>query len=398
MERSILGSLFFSREAYTEISPYLDEGDFSDQGQIIFAAIQRYYEKDTLANKIDTDVFLSNLEREYPKHFEAFKMIVQSLEPVSGANLKENLLIHKRDATATRLAEALMTSNKLDVRELIEMYEQYEAGLLDEHETDREVFIGKPIDEIAENFTSDNLIQIYPHSLNEHLDGGVPLQTHIVLYAQPEVGKSMFSINAAAGLCRDGRKTLYVGNEDSAHSMLMRFVSRMSGMLKHEILADPREAMARAEDKGYENLVFASLPAGHGIGEVEELVRKHKPIGLFLDQLRHISFPGVQGEVEQLTRAGKAARRLTKRHNLVTVSVTQAADSANNKLILDQGDVYMSNTSIPGDADLLLGIGMNEQYKNQNRRMLSPCKNKISGNHSAFPVGVDPRLSKVISI
>lgn len=398
MERSILGSLFYSREAYKEISPYLDTDDFSDQGQILYGVIRDFYEKDSSVDCISKDVYLSRLEREYPKHFEMFKMIVESLEKVSGANLKEEILKHKLNATASRLAEALMTSNKVDVRELIERYEQYEAGLLDEHESEREIFIGRSVEEIADNFRTDNLIKIYPQSLTAHLEGGVPLQTHIILYAQPEMGKSLFSINMAAGLCRDGHKTVYVGNEDSSASMLMRFICRMADMTKAQVLANAKEAMSKANDKGYENLIFASLPAGHGIGEVEEIVRQHRPVGLVLDQLRHISFPGVQGEVEQLTKAGKAARRLTKRHNLVTVSVTQAADSANNKLILDQGDVYMSNTSIPGDADLLIGIGGNDQYKSQNRRMLSPCKNKITGNHAAFPVGIDPTKSKVISI
>jgi hypothetical protein len=91
-------------------------------------------------------------------------------------------------------------------------------------------------------------------------------------------------------------------------------------------------------------------------------------------------------------------RKLIKKYDLVGVSVTQAADSATNKLVLERGDVYMSNTSLPGDADVLLGIGANDEYKGMSRRMMSLSKNKPGQCHPHFPVLVDEKLSKVISI
>jgi hypothetical protein len=82
----------------------------------------------------------------------------------------------------------------------------------------------------------------------------------------------------------------------------------------------------------------------------------------------------------------------------VVVSVTQAGDSANNKEILDMGDVDFSNTGIPAQADVMIGMGVTPALDQQGVRMLSLPKNKIGGDHSNFLVRINPFLSRVTSI
>lgn len=397
MEKQILSALYQSREAYDTIKMYLDENDFSDKGQILYQKAAHFYDNDNEATTIDKELVLSQLEREMPKHFDMFKRTIEGFGHISVPNLREEIISLKRHSTSLDLSAALMEGNHGKVTDLIDLYQQYSSGVLKEEENEVQVFTGQSISDLVAESSSGNLVQVYPLSLNEHLEGGVPRQTHIIVFAQPEVGKSLFSINMAVGFCKQGLKVLYVGNEDPAPQMMMRFVTRFSQMNKYEIIKHPADAQAKAVDQGYENLIFVSLPSGT-IGEIEKYIRTYSPDVIVVDQIRHLNFYGVQGEVEQLTRAGKAMRRLGKKYNCVVVSVTQAADSANNKLILDQGDVYMSNTSLPGDADLLIGLGMNENFKGQNRRMVSPCKNKLNGNHEPLPVAIDPTISKVISI
>jgi len=45
--------------------------------------------------------------------------------------------------------------------------------------------------------------------------------------------------------------------------------------------------------------------------------------------------------------------------------------------------------------DVMIGIGMDDAYHAQNRRMYCLTKNKISSDHSNWPVIVNPKLSKV---
>jgi hypothetical protein len=79
----------------------------------------------------------------------------------------------------------------------------------------------------------------------------------------------------------------------------------------------------------------------------------------------------------------------------VVVSVTQAGDSADRKNVLDIGDVDFSNTGIPAQADVMIGLGANDQLKQRGEICISLPKNKVSGRHEYFTVLAQPSLSKV---
>ena len=80
------------------------------------------------------------------------------------------------------------------------------------------------------------------------------------------------------------------------------------------------------------------------------------------------------------------------------MSVTQAGDSAENKAVLSMGDVDFSNTGIPSQADLMIGMGANYEHQKAGEIVISLPKNKISGKHEYFACMVDPQLSKITSI
>lgn len=396
MDNKILNLAFNSREAFTELDQYLQPEDFDGQGKVLYGVIKEYYEADANALGCDKEIILSRIERSHPKHIDMFKMVVDNFKDISVPNFLNEVLAVKKQKIAQDLAGALLASREADVQELMQQYTSISDGIVQDKQ-ESEIYQGEAVSSIVQAFSSDNLIKVYPNSLNDILQGGVPQQTHIVIYAEPELGKSLVAINMAAGFCRDGLRTLFVENEDSSKATLLRFINRMSGMTKMEVLQDYQTAEQLALDKGYNNLVLASMSPGT-ISEIEGLIRQYDIQCLVVNQIRHLRFKGVDGDVQQLTAAGRGMRTLIKKYNLVGVSITQAADSATNKLVLERGDVYMSNTSLPGDADILLGVGANDEFKNQSKRMFSLAKNKVSADHQYFPVLVNEQLSKVISI
>lgn len=398
MVNRILNLAFISREAYNELDKYLSNEDFEGHSKILYSTIKEFYEIDGEATECDKGVILSRIERNYPKHHETFRLVINGFEDISVPNMIKEILEIKKSNVAHDLSGALLGGKDNITSDLIEQYQRICDGLLDDEDSrDTEIYQGASVKDITAAYADENLIKVYPRILNEHLGGGVPTQTHIVIFAEPEMGKSLVAINMAAGFCRDGRRTLFVENEDAAKQTLMRFINRMSGLTKYEVIDNEEEAERLALEKGYGNLILASMSPGT-IREIEDLIEEYKPECLLVNQIRHLYFRKVDGEVAQLTQAGKAMRALIKRHNLVGVSIHQASDSATNKLVLERGDVYMSNTSLPGDADVLLGIGANQQFKDESRRMMSLAKNKVSGSHEFFPVVVDERLSKVTSV
>jgi len=199
-----------------------------------------------------------------------------------------------------------------------------------------------------------------------------------------------------AGFLQQELTVLYIGNEDPISDIVMRTVSRLTGMTKYEILDDPDTADQVARTKHYDNLILAGLAPGTP-RQIQSLITEYKPDVVMIDQLRNLNV-NEEHFVQKLEKAATAARNLGKANNVLMVSVTQAGDSATGKGPLDMGDVDSSNTGIPAQVDVMVGVGATHDDEASNRRVLSLPKNKRSGNHEFFPVAIDPQLSKIRSL
>ena len=78
-----------------------------------------------------------------------------------------------------------------------------------------------------------------------------------------------------------------------------------------------------------------------------------------------------------------------------TCQMGQGGDSAEGKAVLEIGDVYMSNTEVPGACDVLLGVGANKEMLTRNERTVSFCKNKVTGDHSPVHLSLIPAISRL---
>lgn len=399
-ERRLIASLLQSRPAFDRIDSHLDVEDLSEQGRIVIEGLREYYSRDSSAKLAEPDLLARDVGRTMtnPKHREAFEELISALAEVetSPENVVHDYISVKRDAVGNKLSVALAGGQSGDdVRKLIAEYEDWcnTEELNDEEESDA-IMVGADVTSlVTESFNRANLIRIMPESLNRQLDGGLLPGHHLVVFARPEMGKTAFLVNAMAGFARDGRRVLYVANEEPIQATAMRLLSRMTGMPKAEIMADPDTADMVAREHGYENVVLARLSPGTP-REIEKLIAQFKPHVLVIDQLRNLNV-GEDHFVLKLEKAAMAVRQLGKKHGLVVMSVTQAGDSATGKAILDMGDVDSSNTGIPAQADVMIGIGANAEDERLNRRVLSLPKNKVGGNHGMVPVRFEPLLSKM---
>ena len=398
-ERHVLSSCIADREAYEQVQKHVSREDLSEQGNIVWAGVCDYYDKDPVAKSIDGGILGDSIARAVPveKHKQMFRTLVDGLVEfeASPANVVEDLLATKRERLGQRLAAALLAgdpaANLLDeYNDLLDV-----GGFDDEEEEDaRQGY--SIMDLVNTDFDMDNLVRIYPESLNERLGGGVKPGHHITVFARPEMGKTMLTIEMMAGFARQGLQTLYIGNEDPIADINMRVANRLSGMAKLEIINAPEKADALARENGYESIILKGLAPGTA-REITKLIEKYQPDVLVLDQLRNLNMHQ-DNYVLALEQAAKQARQWAKKYSCVVVSVTQAGDSAAGKAVLDMGDVDFSNTGIPSQCDVMIAMGASEAQMNAGERMLSLPRNKVSGRHEYFAVSVDPQLSKVLSL
>lgn len=392
-ERKLLAACVTDRGTFNTIDKFIKKEDLSDRGHLVWEAIVHWYKTDDLASSIDREVLADQLALKFPSHAQMFKTLVTGLESISPANTIEAFIDFRLASLAQRLAQALAAGDSKSAHALMEEYRELRDAREEALKDGTRVLIGASSDRLIQSVRPDNLLKLYPANLNAAIDGGLPEGAHVLVFAPPEVGKSMLCINMAAGIMSEGHKVLYLGNEDPAELMLLRFKSRLSGMTRKEIIADPAEADRRADQRGFGNLVFASLAPGN-LHDVAHLCDEHKPRIVFIDQLSNLYVKNLT-KVEGLEYLAKGIRNIAKSRKIVAVSVTQAADSAIGKLFLEMGDVYFSNIAIQAQVDLMIGMGMDNQAQQLNKRVLSLCKNKLTGNHLPLEVKVDQSLTKV---
>lgn len=398
MELKLLASLAKSREAFVQVEEFVSSKDFSPMGAEIFKDISNFYELDDETDAVDLDIIKEKISRRLKgqhikdKLSDIFKEIESST--VSPSNVVLELIEQKREQVGHDLANAILTGDKRQVPLLLDEYKQLteaeDLGVNDVEEYNN----ASLADVVSTHFSEESLIKVSPKSLSERLGGGLRRGHHVVVVALSETGKTLLSIHLAVGVARKGQKVLYINNEEPIRDIILRSVSCMSGKTTPEVIGSPEEAEAIARKIGYGNIVFAGLEPGT-LWEINALVKKHKPDVLVVDQIRHVKAKS-ENRTTQLEAVAQGIRNIARQHDLVAISITQGADSARDRLVLDMGDVDSSNVGIPGACDVMLMMGSNEEYRRIDARMLTLAKNKVNGRHDSWPISIIPSISRVL--
>lgn len=397
-ERNLIASVIKSRKAYSDLVEFVVRDDLSEQGWTIWQKVCDYYGADAEAKHVDVDILVNSVARTVAadKHKTMFENIIRNLAEldVSTVNVVRDLLITKQDNVGQRLANSLLSNE--DSEGLVQeyMYIHSKTALISEEQEDARN--GMSVEELINHgFSDESMVQVYPLALNERLDGNVKPGHHLVLFARPEMGKTMMTIEMMAGFAIQGLRVLYIGNEDPIDDINMRIINRLSGMPKVEVFNRPAVADQQARENGYDNIILKGMSPGTP-REITHVIEKYKPHVLVLDQIRNLDM-GIENYVLKMEAAATQARNWAKKYSMVVVSVTQAGDSATNKSILQLGDVDYSNTGIPSQADVMIGIGASADQQNKNEIVISLPKNKVSGRHDYFACQTEPQLSKITS-
>jgi hypothetical protein len=398
-DRKILSACVASRDAYEKISKHITDKDLTAHVRLWWQLVGEWYSADKKAYAIDLELLKDKGKRQLPeKHLDSLlEVIVDLPEAPSPGNVANEVLELKRYNLEMNIAG--MIAGREDRKKIQDKVEQlqeiYRATTL----AQSDVVVAGGLDELDSLYSRDNLIKLAPKILTDRTDGGACKGDHILIYARPELGKSLFAINMAAGFLKQGLKILYIGNEDKIQKIQYRLRSNLSNMSRHVIerggQAAIDEANRRARRQGIEDrAVMVHLHPG-STGEIDELCDEHRPDALILDQIRNIG--GGAELTQRLNQVALETRAMLGRYDMLGVSITQAnaPEGVNPKVWLDMGDIDSSKTGLPAQADLLLGIGADEGMLQSGERAVSICKNKLNGNHEPFFVQMDYQTSKV---
>ena len=401
MEQHLLNAALKDRASLYMILDYITTKQYSREFQIIIDKIKEYYDKDETAQHVVTELFVAGLAEtiQNKKHLDNFVQIINEAAEAdtSTANVQDVILTAKTNEAAMALSVALVNGDK-NVTELMEKYRELSHyTTLDElQQAGVSILTLDDLDQVtASRLARKGELIVYPISLNERLDGGACGGHHIVTFARPEMGKTAFNITIACGFARQKAHGIYFINEDRVEDIYMRILFNLSGMNKYDFAVNPEEVKRRAIENGLGYIRLIELAPGT-LAQVEAFVDKFRPAWMVMDQLRNLNVKEAN-KVLQLEYATSGMRNIGKKYNVLTISTTQAGDSAEGKSVLGMGDVDFSNTGVAAQADVLIGIGASPTDEAEGRRILTICKNKISGRHENFPVKIRNDISRYLS-
>jgi KaiC/GvpD/RAD55 family RecA-like ATPase len=394
-ETALLAAVLHKRQAYEQCKNFgLEPQTLSDAGATVFQSLAQQYERDRKLESGDRSTLRAQIIRRYGDGSMSDSVLdfVESFpEDSSAVNVVEEYRLLRLGKISTELATCLATGKHGEsTDELLQAYGQLRAGASE----GEQISYRLSLQDFKEQ--GGKRIPIMPVCLNNYIGGGVLRGHNITVYGRPDSGKSMFALCSAAALCMHGYRVLYVANEEPAQDITRRLLCRMADA-KIQSLHSIKEIQRALDHVGdsYNNWHLFHK-AGVTAADIARQASIVKPDMIVVDQLKNVAI-SEDNRALQLDKLARQVRELGIAHNCVTMSVTQAGESGSGKLVLGMTDVEWSNTGIPGAADLMIGIGVNEEWDNQGKRMISLPKNKINGRHGSFPVWVDPQLTAFMS-
>ena len=128
-------------------------------------------------------------------------------------------------------------------------------------------------------------------------------------------------------------------------------------------------------------------------------MQKHEPQCLVVDQIRNLSAVRKSGtRAQALDSVACEIRQLLSKYGLVGLSLGQAnaGDHGKPKIWLATDDFDESRTGVPGQSDLMVGIGCDYKMDAHHQRAISLPANKLSGDHEGFIVTIDTERSIIL--
>ena len=392
IDSAVISACIASREAYDRVKAYVNVDEWGPQSKVWWPLIVAWYEADSNARGVDVAILRERGKRSIDsKHHETLLGWLDDLPPaVSPANAANELLQLQKQQRGLELQHAISANTPAD--KLASLAEDF-AKTVRQTELSRSATRVSTWDSMLDLGDPSNKLKLAPSALNERCGGGAVPGDFILVFARPEIGKTLWTVNMACGFAKMGHTVLYVGNEEDVGKAHMRATCNLLNCTEEVIRKQDVSAVkAAAHERGVDRITFVQLTPG-SVAEIEELIQEISPEVLIVDQIRNVGGSGGDKLTEKLDRIGGQFRALLAKHRLVGVFVTQAGDGT--QVWLDMSNIDNSKTGLPGHADLIIGVGADDDMKRRGKRAVSLPKNKLGNDHRGFTVTVDEERSRV---
>lgn len=376
----------------------------SPLGSSLIETVGDYYSKDSATTAVDIDVLLTSLQAKSPLQFEKMEALIDSLPESAASNLIDALVAQRLQRIGSEITQAIASNDQSAIDSLVgERTVVRELGMQAGGDEDPlfKVYQGAHLNELTDDLREGAGFKLLPGLLDDIVFNLLP-GDHIAIYGMVNRGKSLCGIQVACDFAYEGKRVLYIGNEDPAKRMIIRIICNLVGAPLKEVQEDEDGFTEDALDNGYDNIIFKELAPG-SINDVRKLLEHFEPDVCVIDQARNIvpNKTGKGNEAGNLEAIFRELRMLYKEKRVIGVSVTQAGDKdaqgkpLAQKVKLEQNDIADSKYGVAAQLDVMIGVGATEAMVNQGQLYLNVCKNKASGIHDGVQGYIDIFTSSI---
>lgn len=406
LDAQIVAASIASKAAYDKVAPFLTKKDMTPAGGFWWELVTEWYGNDPACRSVDLSVLrdVASTRMPNPKLRDTLYGFLNELPLAdSPENTALAALELKRYNVGMELGAAIASGdNKKAAVLLPQLTELMQATELRKGDKSQ-ITLALSVDDLFNKVGHENRIALAPALLNERIDGGALPGHHILLFGRPEASKTTFAINMTGSLVRRKYKVLYCGNEDQIDVLKARALCRITGMTWDDAEKNKAKAIGLFKERGGEEYLRMAQIRHAKASDLRPLIEDFGPQIIVLDQIRNLQAGTDENITQNLNRVAQDVRALLLDYGLIGLSVTQANDRTERHgqeppVYLGMGDVDSSRTGLPAQADLMLGIGSNEEMRARNERAISLPKNKLSSKpnaHAGFIVTVDHARSLV---
>lgn len=379
--------IFADRNNYTNYIDYVDLGVCSHEVRTLLEAYENYFKivkDDTCLSEDFYTWFVHGHKNLSTSDVQSFRVIFDNIKNTHPDVVSEIIKKFQERATAKKLEELLL--NGFSVSKVREVVEEHESKILGDN-MDVEGFIPHDLATAIKNTDRSKGFKWRLKTIQEHT-GGLLRGDLVVVGAGTDVGKTMFALSESCYMARQLKSgcVLYLNNEQNNDIMTVRMTQAVTGQTEDWIRNNIEEAEEMYLERlhGDPNRIRFIDIRRKSMKSLMKAFRQYKPKLAVIDQADKIQEKNTKREGHQaITDVYNDLRNLAQEYCPI-IAVSQA-DSSVCFNDFKTGEVkyqlYPHHTQLagskigkPGEADIIIMIGMKANYPNS--RGIHITKNK----------------------
>lgn len=213
----------------------------------------------------------------------------------------------------------------------------------------------------------------------------------ICVTACPNVGKTRFITSEITHMvtqyATEDRRILFINNEETADAVWNAIYCSYFGKTDDDVAKNVAKYKEKWDKEVGEKAIAVMHDPNASTRDIERMIKAYDPKLVVYNQLYKVRLLGkkVGTEAEEYRLRYNFARIMADRYSHIAIAAHQAGALAAGEKWVTQEQMYGGKTGIPGECDVIIGIGKTYDPTAKKQRYLNIARNKLPSGPRTRP-------------